>query len=107
MAKKARTKTSTKIRNPKFIAKVPDEYVFWCCDSRKFTDMKELLEGLNTMSDDTYIFHVNAEKNDFYNWVRDIIRDEELATGLLQATSRLAAAQCAASRLAFLTDKSS
>jgi hypothetical protein len=107
MAKKSRTKTSTKTRNLKFTEKVPDEYVFWCCDNRKFTDMKELVEGLNTMSDDTYTYHVNAEKNDFCNWVRDIIKDEELATNLLQATSRMTAAQCAASRLAFLTDKSS
>jgi hypothetical protein len=107
MVKKAPTKTSTKKRNSQFTEKVPDEYVFWCCDNRKFADMKELVEGLNTMSDDTYTFHVNGEKNDFYNWVIDIIKDEELATGLLQATSRRIAAQCVASRLAFLTDKSS
>jgi len=41
--------------------------------------MKELETALNTMTDETYSFHANTEKNDFTNWVQDVIKDEKLA----------------------------
>ncbi|OGN89260.1 MAG: hypothetical protein A2Z74_06050 [Chloroflexi bacterium RBG_13_46_9] len=95
-------KTAAKPKSPRFQEKAPEAYVFWCCDGRKFCDMRELAEGLAAISDDTYTYHANQEKNDFCNWVRDIILDTELADSLVLAASRTAAAQCVADRLAFL-----
>lgn len=103
-AKKPRTRKSTKTKNLKLTEKVPDEYAFWCCDGRRFTSMKDLAEALSSMSDEVYIYHVNVGKNDFYNWVRDIIQDVELANSLLQTTSRIEAARCVANRLIFLAN---
>jgi hypothetical protein len=34
------------------------------------------------MTDEIYAFHANAEKNDFTNWVRDIIKDKRLRRNL-------------------------
>ena len=72
----------------RFLAEVPQEYVFWCHDGRTLRDMKELGKALSTMTDETFAYHVNMEKNDFSNWVRDVIGDEKLARDLLKSTTR-------------------
>jgi len=95
-------KTASKPKSPRFQEKTPEAYVFWCCDGRKFCDMRELAEGLAAISDETYAYHANAEKNDFCNWVRDIIMDVELAAALSEAKSRSDAARSVVDRLAFL-----
>ena len=42
-------------------------------------NMKELENALKTMSYETFSYHANEEKNDFYNWIKDTVGDEELA----------------------------
>ena len=74
------------------LANVPPEYVFWLPDGRTLANMSELLEALRTMPDEMYAYHVNHEKNDFTNWVKDIIKDERLANDLRKATSKRQAA---------------
>ncbi len=34
------------------------------------------------MSEVNYLFHVNDDKNDFVKWIRDVIKDKELANRL-------------------------
>ena len=105
MVKKEKTRTPRKTKTENLQARVPEEYVFWCCDGRKFYDLKELIEGLHNMSDDTYAYHVNSEKNDFCNWVRDIIKDDKLAVDLAMATSRETSIQCVVGRLSYASGK--
>jgi hypothetical protein len=94
MAKRA--KARAKAKEPKeqatgLLARVPAEQAFMCHDGKVFADMKELAEGLVAMSDETYAYHANVEKNDFCNWLRDVIKDEQLASDLARATTRLEA----------------
>ncbi len=103
MAKKARRTVQAKEESQKFLADVPAEYVFWCCDGRMFRNMKELGDAFDTMTDETFAYHANTDKNDFSNWVRDIIKDEKLAIDLMIATNKAQAAKTLASRLSFLT----
>ncbi len=84
------------------LASVPKGYDFLCHDGKKLSSMKELAEGLMAMSDETFAYHVNPERNDFSNWVRDVIKDGKLASELIAATTRLEAAGIVAARLAFL-----
>jgi len=105
MVKKA--KSQAKAKEPKeqttnLLAKVPEDHVFFCNDGKVFTDMKELAEGLVAMSDETFGYHSNPEKNDFSDWVRDVIKDEKLASDLATATTRLEAVGFVTSRLASL-----
>ncbi len=86
----------------RFLANVPEEFVFWCNDGRVLRNLLELKDALTTMSDETYTYHVNAEKNDFANWVKDIIGDTRLANDLRKARSREEAARIVARRLAAL-----
>ena len=66
----------------KRLADVPAEYAFWCNDGCIIKSMRELKEALEQISDATYIYHANAEKNDFSTWVKDVLLDEKLAWDL-------------------------
>jgi predicted trehalose synthase len=89
----------------KLLGNVPDEYVFRCCDGSVFRNMRELHNGLATMSDESFAFHASGDKNDFNSWVRDIIKDEKLARDLLKSTNRSQAAKSVAARISFLSSK--
>ena len=86
----------------KYLARVPDEVVFWLHDGGTLRDLAELAATLETMTDDTYAYHVNAARNDFVNWVRDIIGDQTLVTDLGKAANRAAATAAVQTRLARL-----
>lgn len=89
----------------KFLADVPEEYIFWSHDGHTFKSMKDLAEGLVTMSDDTFAYHVNSEKNDFSKWVREVIKDEKLASDLGMAINKEQAIEYVAGRLTVLTSQ--
>ena len=89
----------------KFLADVPEEYVFRFSDGHTLRNMKELEDSLKNMTEETYVSHANTEKNDFTNWVRDIIKDEMLAKDLQKAPNRAQAAKLVASRRAALSKK--
>lgn len=88
----------------KFLANVPEEYVFRCCDGRTFRNMKELGQAFNNMGDEGFTYHANTEKNDFSNWVKDIIKDEKLARDLAKSSNQSEAAKAVVSRISFLSN---
>jgi len=104
MVKATKKQTKPK-KTEKRLEKVPAEYVFWSRDGRIFSDLFDLAEGLAAMTDETYIYHSNAEKHDFANWVRDVIGDIELADSLACTMDRLEAANCVTGRILILTGK--
>jgi hypothetical protein len=87
----------------KLLADVPDEYVFRCCDGSIYRNMKELRDGLEGISDETFAFHSNAEKNDFGNWVKDIIKDEKLGRDLVKSQNKVQATRSVAARVSSLS----
>ena len=58
---------------------VPHEKRFWVCDGSSLGNLEDLVNALRAMSDDTFRCHVTEERNDFYNWIRDVIGDSFLA----------------------------
>ena len=95
--------TSVREQAKQLLAGVPEEYVFWCQDGRVLRNLKDLAEALETMTDETFRYHANAEKNDFANWVRDIIKDEKLARDLFRSNTRPMAAKVVRDRETYLT----
>ncbi len=91
----------------KFLSDVPQEYVFWNNDGRTLKNLNELAQALATMTEGTYIYHAKNEKNDFANWVRDVIGDQKLAAELQKAQNRAQAARVVARRVALLGKKRS
>ncbi len=103
MAKKAKKVTKVKEEAQKFLADVPEEYVFRCQDGKIIRNMRELAETLSGMTDETFIYHSNIDKRDFSCWVRDIIGDEKLASDLEAALNRTMAAGYVTTRIASLS----
>jgi hypothetical protein len=85
------------------LTRVPLEYVFYCQDGSIYNDLEELAAGLAAMTDETFAYHCNNERQDFCNWVRDVIEDVELAEELAMAASRIEAADFVADRVLFLS----
>ncbi|MBI2142677.1 hypothetical protein HYU15_04300 [Candidatus Woesearchaeota archaeon] len=73
---------------PKLSKDVPQEVSFWLSDGRIIRSAVELADAARTMSDEVYEYHANQRKNDFADWVRDIIKDEELAYAVRKATDK-------------------
>ncbi|MDD5126944.1 MAG: hypothetical protein PHR43_02440 [Dehalococcoidales bacterium] len=89
----------------KMLGDVPAENSFWCHGGRTLKNLSELESGIKEMTDETFAYHANAEKNDFSNWVREVIGDGKLATDLSRARNRTEAARLVTGRIAFLKGK--
>jgi hypothetical protein len=89
----------------RLLGDVPPEKAFWCCDDRILRNMRELGEALASMTDETFAYHSNAEKNDFSNWVNDVIEDAKLARDLAKASNKTQAERKLAERVDFLSAK--
>jgi hypothetical protein len=84
---------------------VPDEKRFWCHDGKLIKNLGELEKALNDMSDETFYYHSGEGRNDFSNWIRDVVRDEKLAKDMVKAKSRVQAGKAVAQRISFLRSK--
>ncbi len=52
---------------------------FYLANGTYLRNLHELADALKYMDSNTFLAHVNESKNDFYNWVLDVIEDEMLA----------------------------
>ncbi len=86
----------------KLLGDVPEDKVFWCQDERTLKNLQDLEVALKEMSDETFRYHSNENKNDFSNWVRDVIGDDKLAGELWNSLTRTQAARFVADRVAYL-----
>jgi len=95
----------TKQEAQKLLDNVLEQYMFYCNDGRLIQSMRDLQNALLNMADDTFWYHSNQEKNDFSNWIRDVIGDVKLARDLDKAKDRFQAQSVVAARIAFLEGK--
>jgi hypothetical protein len=84
------------------LANVPEEYVFRCCDGNIYRNAQELANAFTAMTEETYAYHANKERNDFSNWVRDIMKDDKLARDLVKAQNKIQARKAILDRIAYL-----
>jgi len=84
---------------------VPDGKHFWCHDGKLIKNLGELEKALNDMSDETFHYHSGEGRNDFSNWIRDVVEDDKLANDLSKAKSRIQASKAVAQRVSFLQNK--
>ncbi|OGM25645.1 hypothetical protein A3D00_02765 [Candidatus Woesebacteria bacterium RIFCSPHIGHO2_02_FULL_38_9] len=57
----------------------PSDKVFWLRSGQSINDLGELSRVLKTISDEDFYYHVSKEKNDFANWIEEVLDDGELA----------------------------
>ncbi len=69
---------------PKYVYdNVPEFKDFVTLDGAKLKNMSDLANKLEYMDDHVYKHHVDKEKNDFSQWVGDVMEDGELAEALV------------------------
>ena len=83
-------------------ADCPPENVFWLVDGRVLRNLRELDDALGSISKEAFSHHANKERNDFANWVRDVVKDKDLADSLEETKSRAAMIDHVERRLEFL-----
>lgn len=62
-------------------------------------NLQGLAEALEIMDDTTFKHHVTKDKNDFSNWVNNVICDTELSKDLFKAKSRKKAFEAVSQRV--------
>lgn len=96
---------STKEEAKKYLCDVAPEQCFWVNNGPILKNLDELANALPAISDETFNHHVNREKNDFSNWVNDIVGDKKLANDLLSSRSKESALKKIKDRLNSLKKK--
>lgn len=61
---------------------VDQDHYFHVANGTIIRSLLEMDEALTQMSEETFHYHVNPSKNDFANWIRNTIKDEDLAAAL-------------------------
>ena len=70
------------------------EFYFKVVDGSEIKSLAELADALDRMSDDSFFYHANEQRNDFANWIRDIFSEQQLAEQMTKCNSRLGAEVC-------------
>ena len=72
----------------RILADASPEQCFWVNNGPIIKNLSEMSDALGSMKDEIFRYHVNEEKNDFGNWVRDVLKDEELANDIARIKSK-------------------
>ena len=72
----------------KFLADASPECCFWVNNGPVVKNLEELDNALTNISNETFMHHVNKEKNDFSSWVNDVLGDKRLADDLMKSKSK-------------------
>ena len=86
--KPAKSKVEVTIKK-QVLGEAPEEYHFVVADGKKLKNLKELVHALDTMSDEVFRSHVNEFKNDFANWTKDILKEDELSKQIVKLNSKI------------------
>ncbi len=89
----------------RFLNDVPEDKSFFLDDGTKIRNLEELRDELRFMKLDTFSKYVNDAKNDFVNWIRDVIGDQVLADRLTQTKDKEKTLNIINSRLIYLKIK--
>src|SRR3989338_10517519 len=101
VAKKIK-KQGISIKN-KVLENVPPDNNFFVCNGHVLRNIRELCEELRAIDEGSYPYHVNQEKNDFSNWVNDILKDKKLADDLRMSIKKEDALEIVEKRVKTLT----
>ncbi|MDK2849704.1 MAG: hypothetical protein PWP03_289 [Candidatus Woesearchaeota archaeon] len=67
---------------------IKPEHFFLVKDGIVLKSLLELVDALEFMDDETFRYHVNDLRNDFYNWIKDVFNEDELAVRVLSANDK-------------------
>lgn len=83
VAKKATSKIKTNALRP--LTYAANEKSFWLQDGQVLNSLMALNEALSEMEKSVFSHHVTKEKNDFADWVEQVLNDVDCANALRKA----------------------
>ena len=89
----------------RILADVKPEQCFWINNGPIIRNLQEMTNTLAYMSEETFKHHVNDQKNDIVNWIRDVLKDEELADSIGKNISKERILKKIKNRMKFLENK--
>ncbi len=66
-----------------------DDKFFWLKSGKGLRSIREMANYLPSIKPDEWNYHVNEEKNDFSNWIRDVFDEAELAKFLRETKTKI------------------
>ena len=85
-----RPKTTVKlVITRKVLGKAPEQYSFNLHDGRKIKSVYELVDELETMSEDAFKQFVTGTENHFANWIEGVFSEKELANEIRQMHNKI------------------
>ncbi|MBD3164382.1 hypothetical protein GF323_04225 [Candidatus Woesearchaeota archaeon] len=72
----------------RFLSDVEHEKSFFINEGPALRNIIQLHDALSSISDKQFYFHRNNNKNDFYNWIKNVIGDSRLANDVARAKTR-------------------
>ena len=91
----------------RYIQDCSTEQCFWVNNGPILKSLDELVIALPGLSSETFAYHVNNDKNDFSNWIRDTIGDQKLANEILSSKNKESIVKKIRTRLVALKKKAS
>jgi hypothetical protein len=95
----------TKQDAARILSDISGDKRFYSQDGCVISNLSQLAECLTHINDYSFGHHVTPEKNDFSNWVRDVLVDEKLARDINHTTNHLEAAEVVRARISWLQEK--
>jgi hypothetical protein len=89
----------------KLLSNVPEQFTFRCYDGAVYWNLQDLARAVASMNEAVFTHHVNVEKNDFANWVANVIGDQKLAKELRETRNPATIARRLEERVAFLQSR--
>lgn len=83
--KKVAKKKATKKEEKKPLVYASNAKSFWCSDGQILDSLIALRDALSTMEMEVYKYHAEGEKNDFANWVAEVLSDYVCAADIERA----------------------
>ncbi len=72
---------------PSYLVEQPDKR-FFLHEGGELASLEDLFTELQSMKPHVFQHHVNADKNDFAVWVRDVMQDRFLAKNMVFAKTK-------------------
>ncbi len=70
------------------LMRVPAPVSFWLCTNENLRSLSDLASALEEADNDVFRYHVSRDRNDFEAWIRDIVKDKELAREIARVKTK-------------------
>lgn len=89
----------------RLLSNVPAQFTFRCHNGEVYWNVRDLARAASSMKENVYTHHVNEGRNDFANWIADVIGDHALARELWETRNPATTTRRLVERVAFLESR--